>query len=168
MSDARPIISLIWAMSLNRVIGQENSLPWHLPADLQHFKALTLGKPILMGRKTWESLPGLLPQRKHIVVTRSQAYHAEGGIVAHSIDEALAAAGDVPEIMVVGGAALYQAMLPRAGRLYLTLVQTLAVGDVFFPEYDQQEWREVRREVHAADARNAFPYTFIEYHRCRD
>jgi len=164
----KPIISLIWAMSLNRVIGRANQLPWHLSADLQHFKALTLGKPILMGRKTWESLPGLLPGRTHIVLSLDQTYQAEGCVVAHSIEDALLAAGDAPEVMVVGGAALYRAMLPHASRFYLTLVQIETDGDAFFPAYTEAEWTEVRREEHPADKQNPFPYTFIDYRKKQD
>jgi len=152
-------------MARNRVIGRAGRLPWHLPADLQRFKRLTLGKPILMGRKTWESLPGLLPQRRHIVLTQDPDYQAQGCELAHSIDQALALAGDAPELMVVGGAQLYRALLPRAQRLYLTLVEADLPGDAFFPEYDASEWRELRREVHAADARNPYPYSFIDYVR---
>lgn len=103
MAAREPLISIVAAMSENRVIGRGNRLPWHLPADLAHFKALTLNKPIVMGRRTWESLPGLLPQRLHILVTRDPSYRAEGCILAGSPEEAIEAAGDAPEIMVVGG-----------------------------------------------------------------
>ena len=156
-----PLISIIAAMSTNRVIGIENRLPWRLPADLKHFKSLTVGKPIVMGRKTWESLPGLLPDRLHIVVTGNPSYQAEGGVVVHSIQEAIAAAGDVPEIMIVGGAASYEQMIPSADRMYLTLVHADIHGDAWFPEYDESEWHEVSREQHAADERNPYDYTFL-------
>ncbi|MCW4207046.1 MAG: type 3 dihydrofolate reductase [Candidatus Thiodiazotropha lotti] len=155
------IISLITAMAKNGVIGRDNRLPWHLPADLQHFKSLTLGKPILMGRHTWESLPGLLPGRRHIVVTRNQAYLAPGAEVVHSVEEALAAVEGEPEIMIVGGSHFYAAMLPRADRLYLTLVDADVEGDVRFPEIDWQEWQEVDRQDHSADEKNAYDYTFV-------
>ncbi len=114
MNQSRPIISLIWAMAENRVIGRDNGLPWHLSADLKHFKELTLGKPILMGRKTWESLPGVLPNRPHFVLTRDKSYQAAGCSVVHSIDDLLAAVNDSHEVMVMGGALLYQQMLPLA------------------------------------------------------
>ena len=165
MRRNRPRISLIAAMADNRVIGQGNRLPWHLPADLRHFKALTVGKPIIMGRRTWESLPGLLPDRPHIVVTRNPAYRAEGCTVAHSVEEALAAAGDVPEVMIVGGADFYAEMLPHADRIYLTLVHAQLEGDAFFPEYDPAEWEQLEREDHAPDERNPCPYSFITLQR---
>ncbi|MBA1444576.1 MAG: type 3 dihydrofolate reductase [Chromatiales bacterium] len=165
MSGDRPTISLIWAMAENRVIGRNNQLPWHLSADLQHFKRLTLGKPIVMGRKTWESLPGLLPKRQHIVVTGNRDYRAEGALVVHSIDEAVAAAGDAQEIMIVGGGAFYAQMLPRADRLYLTLVHTEVEGDAWFPEFDLSVWREVGREDFSADEKNCFAYSFVTLER---
>jgi len=165
MKSTAPTISLIAAMAENRAIGINNSMPWHLPADLRHFKALTVGKPIIMGRKTWESLPGLLPDRPHIVVTRKPNYQAKGCQVVHSIDEALAAAGDVPEVMIVGGAAFYAAMLPQADRLYLTQVETTVEGDAFFPDYNTAEWQLITQEQHAADEKNPFPYRFLTLER---
>ncbi len=160
-----PLISIIAAMDEGRVIGSENKLPWRLPADLQHFKKLTVGKPIIMGRKTWESLPGLLPDRPHIVITGNQGYQAEGCQVVHSIEQALEAAGPVDEVMVVGGANLYQQMLDSADRLYLTQVHTRVKGDAFFPCYAAEQWREVERVLHRADERNAFDYTFLTLER---
>ena len=156
-----PRLSLIAAMAENRVIGVDNRLPWHLPADLGHFKALTMGKPIVMGRLTWESLPGLLPGRHHIVVTGNRSYTAEGCSIAHSLDEALRAAGDVEEVMIVGGATLYREALERADRIYLTLVHAEFEGDAWFPEIDSQEWVETSREHQGADQRNPYPYTFV-------
>lgn len=161
MNQQQPIISIIVAMAENRVIGDANSLPWHLPADLQHFKAMTLGKPIIMGRKTWESLPGKLPGRTHIVLTADPAYLAEGCIVVHSLEQALIAAGDVPEVMIVGGAMLYAQALPLAHRLYITLVETQAKGDTLFPEYDPDQWQELERQHHPADDRNPYAYSFV-------
>ncbi len=165
MKHQCPIISLIAAVANNRVIGINNQMPWHLPADLRHFKALTVGKPIIMGRKTWESLPGLLPDRPHIVVTRRPDYRAKGCRVVHSIEAALAAAGDVPEVMIVGGAALYSAMLPQADRIYLTQVETTVAGDAFFPDHDPAQWRITAQEEHAADEKNPFPYQFLTLER---
>lgn len=156
-----PNLSLIAALSENGVIGRDNGLPWRLPADLAHFKRLTLGKPIVMGRRTWESLPGLLPGRTHIVVTRTPAYDAPGARVARSPDEALALAGDVDEVMLIGGAALYAAMLPAVSRMYLTRVHAEVDGDACFPAFDPAAWREVAREDHAADAKNPCPYSFV-------
>ncbi len=166
MEPIHPTISLIAAMAENRAIGINNKMPWHLPADLRHFKALTIGKPIIMGRKTWESLPGLLPDRPHIVVTRQPNYQAEGCQVVHSIDEALAAAGDAAEVMVVGGATFYRAMLPQADRIYLTLVETAVEGDAFFPDYNPEQWQITAQERHAADEKNPFPYRFLTLERC--
>lgn len=158
---ARPRISLVVAMARNRVIGRDKGLPWHLPADLRHFKALTMGKPIVMGRRTWESLPGLLPGRRHIVVTRNPGYRAEGAEVVHSLDEAVTAAGPVNEIMVVGGANLYAQALPLADRIYLTLIEAEIDGDTFFPSWDSDEWVEVASDHHPADDRNVFACRFI-------
>lgn len=163
----QPTLSLIAAMDENRVIGSDNRLPWRLPADLQHFKRLTMGKPMVMGRKTWESLPGLLPGRTHIVITANPTYQAAGCLLVHSIEQALAAAGEVDEIMVVGGANLYRQLLPRADRLYLTLVHTRVSGDAWFPDYQADEWRETAREDHAADERNPFAYSFLTLQRER-
>lgn len=163
-----PIISLIAAMDEERVIGVDNRLPWRLPADLQHFKRLTLGKPIVMGRKTWESLPGLLPDRPHIVISANPEYRASGCQVVSSVQAALAAAGDVDEVMIVGGANLYTQMLPLADRLYLTRVHTrVEGGDAWFPVFDDSEWREIARSHHQADARNPFDCTFLTYQRVR-
>jgi dihydrofolate reductase len=159
------MVSLIWAMSENRVIGKDNELPWRLSGDLSHFKRLTLGKPILMGRNTWESLPGLLPKRPHYVVTRDRNYHAAGCTLVHSINEAMTLLADAPEIMVVGGADLYRQMLPYADRLYVTLVHAKVAGDARFPEFDLSDWREVGRSDFPADEKNEFPYSFVEYVR---
>ena len=160
-----PLVSLIVAMANNRVIGRDNRLPWRLPADLAHFKRITMGKPMIMGRKTWESLPGLLPGRRHIVVTRDRSYQAEGCTLAYSLDEALAAAGDVPEVMIVGGGTIYKESLPKADRLYLTLVDLDVEGDAHFPEIDFSQWRERKRETHPADDRNPHGCTFLELER---
>ncbi|MBK1700739.1 dihydrofolate reductase [Thiococcus pfennigii] len=159
---ARPRVSLIAAMAHNRVIGRDNALPWHLPADLAHFKRLTLDKPIVMGRRTWESLPGLLARRRHIVVTRDPGYRAPGCLVVGSPEEALAAAAGAAELMVIGGAALYRAMLPLAQRLYLTEIAADIAGDTVFPAWDPACWRENRREVRARDARNPYDLAFVE------
>jgi dihydrofolate reductase len=155
-------------MADNGVIGHGNRLPWHLPADLAHFKRITLGKPILMGRRTWESLPGLLPQRHHIVLTRDPDYRAQGCTLVGSLEEAIAAAGDAPELMVVGGAALYAETLPLADRLYLTQVHVQAEGDIRFPPWDPVDWLEVSRVERAADERNPLPMTFLVLHRVRE
>ncbi len=157
----RPLISIIAAMARNRVIGHENRLPWRLPADLQHFKAMTMGKPMVMGRKTWESLPGLLPGRPHIVVSRNRNYRAEGATLAHSLEEAIEAAGRVDELMIVGGANLYAQALSHARRMYLTLIDAAVEGDAWFPPFDEAEWRETARERHQADQKNPHDYQFV-------
>ncbi len=162
MNTNTPLISIIAAMTDDRVIGINNSLPWKLPGDMKWFRRQTLGKPILMGRKTFESFGARpLPERTNIVVTRDQAYQAEGAVVVHSIDEALQAAGDVDEIMIIGGASFYEQMLPRARRMYLTRVHTEVTGDAWFPEFDQSQWREVERIDCEADERNACAHSFI-------
>jgi dihydrofolate reductase len=168
MTPARPLISLIVAMAKNGVIGRDNQLPWRLPADLAHFKAVTMGKPMVMGRKTWESLPGRLPGRRHIVVSRDPHYRAEGCDLVRSLEQALELAGEVPEVMVVGGGSIYKEMLPQADRLYLTLVDAEVEGDTRFPEIDFAEWRQLSRESHPADERNACAYTFLELERIKD
>ncbi|MTW20750.1 dihydrofolate reductase [Allochromatium palmeri] len=159
--DQRPVIVLVAAMDETRVIGRDNALPWHLPADLVHFKALTLDKPILMGRKTWESLPGRLPRRRHLVVSRDPAYRAEGCEVFGTLESAIAAVDD-PQLMVVGGASIYAQALPLASRLSLTIVQAQVAGDVRFPTWNPAEWREIAREARAADERNVFAMTFVD------
>jgi dihydrofolate reductase len=161
----KPVISLIAALDRHRCIGKGNRLPWHLPADLQHFKRLTLDKPIVMGRKTWESLPGLLPRRPHIVISRDPRYRADGCVVVDSVDAALAAAGDVDEIMVVGGAQVYRLMLPLARRMYLTFVDTSVDGDARFPAWDEAQWAQTAVESHPADERNPFDYRFVTLER---
>ena len=160
-----PNLSIIAALSDNRVIGRDNQLPWRMPADLAHFKRLTMGKPIIMGRRTWESLPGLLPHRTHVVVTRDRDYVAEGGFVVHSIEEALGFAGDAEEMMIIGGANLYAQTLPLASRMYLTLIHEQVDGDAHFPDYPETLWREVSRKAHVSDDRNPHAYSFVEFRR---
>ena len=160
-------IVLIAALDRNGLIGRDNDLPWRLPADLGHFKRHTLGKPILMGRRTWESLGKPLPGRHNIVVTRDPGYRAEGATVVDSLDAALAAAGEAEEVMVIGGAAFYRAMLPRADRLLLTRIDAAFDGDTWFPEIDPDAWRETEREAHAPDERNPYPYAFVTLERVR-
>jgi dihydrofolate reductase len=165
MRASRPALVIIAAMAENRVIGRANRLPWHLPADLKHFKTLTIGKPLLMGRTTWESLPGPLPGRRHLVLTRDPGYRAAGCTVVHSLDEALAAAGDVPELMVIGGSEIYAQTLPVAKRLHLTLVHAILDGDTWFPPYDPADWVATAREHHGADGSNPYAQTFVTLDR---
>lgn len=160
----KPTITLIVAAA-DGVIGRDNAMPWHLPADLAHFKLHTWGKPIVMGRKTYEAIGRPLPGRRNIVVTRDPGWRAAGVTVAHSLDEALAACGDAPEVMVIGGAQLYAAALPRARRVHLTEVHATIEGDTFFPELSRAEWREVARLEHPADARNPHAMSFVTLER---
>ncbi len=160
------MISLIAAMTENRVIGRNNRLPWRLPADLQHFKQLTLGKPILMGRKTFDSLGRPLPGRENIVVTRDRHFHPAGVTVAHTIDEALSGIPADTEVMIIGGASFYAQMIDRADRIYLTIVHTRDIeGDAFFPPVDPNRWQETAREDFPPDARHAFAYSFVIFDR---
>lgn len=160
------IISLIWAMADNHVIGKENRLPWRLSGDLQYFKRTTLGKPIIMGRKTFESFGARpLPGRQNIVITRDTAYQAEGADVVHSIEEALERAGDADEVFIIGGAQLYEQMIGRADRLYQTRVHATPAGDAFFPFYDESPWQLISIEDHVADDKNDHDYSFWLFKR---
>ncbi len=158
-------LSIVVAMAENRVIGNNNQLPWHLPADLRHFKTLTMGKPILMGRKTHESIGRALPGRQNIVVTRQRGYQAEGCMVTLSVDAALAACADAAEVMLIGGAQLYRELLPRSTRIYLTLVHAIIAGDTLFPAIDPAAWHETARADHPADEKNAYPFSFVTLQR---
>jgi len=160
-------VSLVVAMSRNRVIGRDNDLPWRLPNDLLHFKALTLGKPIVMGRKTFQSIGRPLPQRTNIVLTRDPAYQAPGCTVCASLEDALRLVSQEPEVMIIGGAAIYRLALPRADRIYLTEVHADLDGETRFPELDLSEWTQVGREDHRADKRHAFDYSFLTLDRVR-
>jgi len=161
MDAAMPALTLVAAVGANGVIGVAGGLPWRLPADLQHFKALTLGKPVLMGRRTWDSLGRPLPGRRNLVVTRQAGFAATGAEVFATVDAALAAVTDQPEVMVIGGGELYTQLLPQATVLELTEVAATLVGDAFFPAFDPAVWPEVSREAHAADERHAYAYTFV-------
>lgn len=158
-------ISLIAAMAENRVIGINNTLPWHLPADFKHFKSVTMGKPILMGRKTYESIGRPLPGRTNVIITNNSDYCAEGCEVVNSIDEALSLTSDQPEVMVIGGASFYQQTLPIAHKIYLTIIHHNFEGDAHFVEFDQSQWREVERVDHEADEKNGYPYSFVTLER---
>lgn len=147
-------------MGTNRVIGRDNQLPWRMPADLKRFRAITMGKAVLMGRATYESIGRPLAGRHNIVLTRDATYQAEGCTVAHSIDEALRAAGP-GEIMVIGGGRVYEQMLAVADRIYLTLIDAQFEGDTVFPAIKKSNWQEVSREVFPADDRNPYNFAFI-------
>ena len=161
-------VVLIAALDRNRAIGRGNALPWHLPDDLKRFKALTLGKPVLMGRKTAESLGRALPKRRNLVLTRSGRVPFDGMQAVATLEEAwaLAAADGATELCVIGGAELYALTLPFAARLSLTHVDTeVDDADTFFPMFDPAQWRAVARETHAADDRHAFDFEFVDYER---
>lgn len=157
-------ISVIVAMGTNRVIGRDNKLPWRLPADMKRFRALTMGKAILMGRVTFESIGRPLDGRHNIVLTRNRDYAAEGCTVVNSVNDALKAAGE-GEVMVIGGSLLYQQTLPMANRIYLTLIDAEFEGDSYFPLIEPGEWSEVSREICAADAANPYDHAFIVLER---
>ncbi len=160
-----PDVSLIVAADENNVIGRGGAMPWHLPADLAHFKRITMGKPIVMGRRTFEAIGRALPGRRSIVVSRSADFAAPGVEHAASLEAALALAGDAEEVMVIGGGELYRAALPLAQRIYLTRVHAKIEGDTFFPELDDSMWKETARENRAADEKNAYALTFMTLER---
>jgi dihydrofolate reductase len=154
-------------MARNRVIGANGAIPWHLPDELKWFKGLTMGHPIIMGRKTWESIGRPLPGRTSIVVTRQRGYSAPGAVVANSLDDAIKACGSDSEIFVIGGAELIERSLPLAGRLYLTTVEAEIPGDTVMPEVDFADWREVSSAHHSADARHPHSFRCVTYERAR-
>jgi len=159
----KPIISLIAAMANNRVIGKDNQMPWHLPADLGHFKAVTLGKPIIMGRKTYESIGRPLPGRKNIVISTNKEYYLDKCETVSSIDEALALVDDVEEVMIIGGGFLYSQMLEQAHKLYLTFIDLDVEGDTQFPDFEKLNIKEIKREHHQKDEKNPYDYEFVDY-----
>lgn len=163
--STRPRLTLIAALAKNLVIGNGNALPWRLPEDLKHFKSLTYGHPVIMGRKTWESLGRPLPGRTNIVVSRSADFAAPGATLAGSFEAALAkaAATGTDETFIIGGAEIYRQALPLAQRLQLTEIDRDYSGDVFFPPHNRDEWRETARESHRAEAE--FNYAFVTYER---
>ncbi|CAG4884944.1 Dihydrofolate reductase type 3 [Georgfuchsia toluolica] len=159
----KPLLTLIAAVARNGIIGRNNTLPWRLPEDLKHFKALTTGHPIVMGRKTWESLGQPLPGRHNIVITRDAAYHAAGATVVNSLEGALHLANDAEELFVIGGAEIYRLALPLADRLQLTELDADFAGDTHFPDVDRITWRETIRERHRSAS--SFDYAFVTYER---
>jgi dihydrofolate reductase len=166
-------LSMIVAAAQNRVIGRDNALPWYLPNDLKYFKQTTLGKPIIMGRKTYESIGKPLPGRTNIVITRQTDYQPDGVKVVHSVAEARDLAESVclidgqEEAMIMGGAEIYTLALPDADRLYLTEVHADVDGDAYFPEYDKTEWQEISREDFSAEGSNPYNYSFVVYDKKR-
>jgi dihydrofolate reductase len=164
-NDTHPRLVLVAALADNGVIGRNGALPWQLPDDLGRFKALTMGKPILMGRRTCASIGRALPGRRNLVLTRQATVAVPGVEVVASVAEALARCAGADELCVIGGAELYRATLPLADVLELTLVHAQVEGDVHFPAYERSAWREVARKEHAADGRHAWPMSFVRYER---
>lgn len=161
------MISLVVAVAKNGVIGANNKIPWHLPNELKIFKSLTMGHHVVMGRRTYESINRLLPGRTTVIVTRQRDYNVPGAIVTHSLKEALDAAKDDNEIMVIGGADLFRETLPIADRIYLTRVDAEPEGDTFMPEIDMNEWRETSAQQFEPDAKHAHAYRFSVLDRAR-
>jgi len=159
------LISVIAAVSDNGVIGADGDLPWRLSADLRNFKAVTMGKPIVMGRKTWDSLGRPLPGRQNIIITRQSGFDADGCDVVPYPAKALTVADDSDEIMIIGGGQIYAMFLRRADRIYLTRVHTEIEGDAFFPELDEEQWQRVSAEHHEADDTNEYAFTFEVWDR---
>ncbi|MFU8896085.1 MAG: dihydrofolate reductase [Gammaproteobacteria bacterium] len=166
----QPEITLVAAVADNGVIGAEGGMPWHLPADLAHFKKLTMGKPVLMGRLTFDSIGKPLPGRLNLVLTRDSTWQAEGVRPVARLKEALRVAGQAgaSELMVIGGAEVYRQALPHAARIYLTRVHAEPWGDTLFPEFDLDEWQEVGRREQLSDERNAWDLTFVVLERRKD
>jgi dihydrofolate reductase len=166
-----PIIALVVAMGDNRAIGRGGGLPWRLSSDMRYFRRVTMGKPILMGRRTYDSLPRVLDGRLNIVLTRDTAFAAPGAVVAHDLEQALVVArGEAKrtgagEIMVIGGAEVFRAILPQADRIYLTEVKATPDADTWFPELDRREWREVSRENHAPGPKDDHAFSFVVLER---
>lgn len=160
-----PSLALIAAVAANSVIGRHNALPWRLPEDLKRFRRLTEGHRVIMGRKTYESIGRPLPERENVVVTREHRFRAEGCIVAHTLDDALAKPRLPGPIFCIGGAKLYRAALARADTLHLTEIDRAFEGDAYFPSFDRNEWREVSRDTHMLDGHESFQYHFVIYRR---
>ncbi len=160
---SKPVLTLVAAMASNRVIGINNTLPWHLPEDLKHFKAVTLGKPVLMGRKTYDSIGRPLPGRRNIVITRQADWQAAGVEVAHSLEQALEMAADVAEVCLIGGAELYRQAIVAADCLRLTEIAQPFDGDAHFPAFDRQVWQEESRSEHCSE--QGLAYAFVDYRR---
>ena len=156
------IISLIAAIGKNNVIGFDNKLPWKLSGDLKRFKEITLNKPVIMGRKTFESIGKPLPNRINIIITRDKTYKADGCVVVHSVEESLKAAAENEEVMVIGGEQTYKEFLPMANKMYLTLIEKDFEGDSYFPDYNKNDWKEVFREGHED---SGLKYFFVNLER---
>ncbi len=162
----KPMLSLIWAMDRNRLIGRDNALPWRLPADMAWFKKQTMGKPVLMGRKTFESIGHPLPGRTNLILTRQQNLHIEGCTIINDPNEITAVTPHAEEIMVMGGAEIYALLLDKADRLYITEIDSEFEGDAWFPKFDQSSWHRLFQETHQPDEKNRYPYSFTILERC--
>lgn len=162
------IVSLVAAMSENRVIGWGGGLPWRLPQDLQFFKKLTVDHTVIMGRKTFDEIKHPLDNRRNVVITRNAAFKPHGVTVVPTLEEALALGATEREVFVIGGGEIYRLALPRADRLYLTVVHATVEGDTFFPQFDTTAWALDEEERHEADARHAYPFSFRRYSKIRD
>jgi dihydrofolate reductase len=160
-------ISFVVAYDRNRAIGKDNKIPWRLPDDMKHVRALTIGKPLIMGRRTWESIGRPLPQRTSIVLTRDPGFKCDGCLIARTADEAMKLAGDAPEIIIFGGSRVFEDFLPRADRIYLTEVDADVGGDTFFPALDPGDWEVVEAVEHPADERHPYDFSFLTLDRKR-
>jgi len=161
------MISIIVAIGENNEIGKKNQLLWHLPADMKHFRKITLGKPVIMGRKTFESIGKPLPNRENIIITSDKNFHSQGIKVVHSLQEALDLTKNQPETMIIGGASIYKQALPISDRLYLTVVHHKFDADAFFPKINKEEWQEIKRKDYLTDTENSYPYSFMVLQRIR-
>ena len=155
------MLSIIVAVSENNVVGKENKLPWKLSADLKRLKSLTMGHHIIMGRKTWESLGKALPGRINVVITTDKNFKAEGGVVVHSLNEALAISSADDEIFIFGGGKIFKEAMPLVNKIYITRVHSIIDGDTFFPVLDKSDWKEISREDFKADEKNQYNYSFL-------
>jgi dihydrofolate reductase len=164
LKSVATLLTAVFAASENNVIGRDNAMPWHLPADLAHFKRVTMGKPILMGRRTYESIGRALPGRRNLVLSRRE-FSAPGVETVRSVDEALALVAGEPELVNIGGAEAFRLTLPRTGRIYLTRIHAVLEGDTYLPELPASQWREVACEERAADERNPYALSFITLER---
>lgn len=165
MSEGRTAVSLVAAMTENHVIGRDGGMPWHLPDDLAHFKRLTRGHTVIMGRKTFDEIRRPLPERRNVVITRNPSFRAEGVTMVDSLEAALALAAGEPEVFVIGGGEIYRQAMDHADRLDLTLIHATVEGDTWFPAFDRDEWLLTSEEHHPADARHEHPFTFQSWRR---
>lgn len=167
MVNNEPEITLIAAAAENNALGKDNDLVWHLPDDFKRFKKLTTGHHIIMGRKTFESFPDLLPDRTHIVITRQKDYHPEGAVIVHTLDEALEIASIDPQPFVIGGGEIYKQAIDRAKKIELTRVHGTFEADTFFPEIDPTKWELLASEFHPEDERHKYAFTYLTYDRAK-